>query len=1684
MSEEQLRVLLVDDEASVRGPLAKFLREKYSYAVDTAADGERAWSMVTQSESPYQVALIDDLMTPSTEEEARPFGVELMKRIKSEAPQTEVIIFTGWGMERAREALQAGAFRYMAKPLNYEELALNVRHAAELQRLKGAAREKQILEQLMKTSAALLGSQNQQEAINRILQGIQAIGFDRARLYLLADNGKLLVGKAQVGMDERFIGVKWPVADDCYMQTIIADRSPHVFKREAGKPLHSEEFLDKDGVDEWACVPLLLRGAVIGKVSADNKHSRRPIVAQELMPITLFASQAAAVIELSKQKDDLERLIASSPNGIIAVDAKGTVIQFNKQAEEILGYKANEVLGAQVEYLYFDPKEPRRIGGKLHSSANGRVTSYETTVKAKDGQAIPILHSSTWLYDSSGKRSGSVGYFEDLRPIRETKQRIELLLRANNVVAQAENMDDGLKSLAEMIVALLNTTFCRIFLLDESNKFLVAKAVAANPGFSEKLDWSSGLGERTDIAEWPGLSDTLSKSDPVVLRIGGKRGQSVLREWSRRLKLNREIQSLLVIPLRTKNKVVGLLDVGELRAWDEAPFTQEKKELAAAIANQIVVLVDRLRLHEITERRSQLLRSSYEASNTLVSSKNPQQTLQDVVEQARRAADASWVRLILIDETGRKRNPVDVLAIAGTNKQLDVASIVRPNGLSMKVLRTGKAEVIEDANDHRDRISDFMIREGSAAALCLPLSLQGKRIGVMWIHYDKPRRFSEAEIEALQLYVNHAAIAYDAAQRVEELKQLSQAAQAISKVSALNQTLRTIVEEAVKMFQADFSTIWSYDSGGRQFLPEELEAVGYSEEELRVFKEREPQPGGWTFTALNEGWVSAHDVSSSEYEFLTGSKREILRQHGIASFQAVALRVGHEPMGVLYVSYKQQRTFGEEDRRSLESFAAHAALSLRNAKLLDQVSKAKTAAMAVARMTALGDHNATLNSIANGTLVAMRCDAVVLFVYDQATNRLDHPPTMVGVRYKDRAMRYGEVLPDSFVYKILEFDEPYIVEKIATDNLFKDSRFALDEGIKSCVAITLKAAGQKVGVMFVNYHTPRRFTHEEITDIKLFADQAAIAIRNAQLFEDAKQLPGQKALVRLSEKLLGTVKQEEMLGRAVAVAADVLGADLAGAILPDKNGNLILKAKAGCWRGVIVGQTRFEGGKGSHTGYTILEKEPVIVDNYAEEKRFSVARIVFENGIQSSMSVPMFSGNEVVGAMVVYSRELRRFAEAEKTLLSLIANQTAIALKSAEQYEAIERKRAYLNALYEASKAITGSFALEQKQVLNCIVQQAVECVIGSQAPAIGFGVVHLYNEATDELICESVHALQELPHLSNKVGQIRSLNEGPIGISGRTVKTRQAQLVRNVSTDGDYVEFDPRVKSQLTAPLLYQDKVIGVISLESEQTEAFDEDAQNTLQALAELAVIAIRNAQQYRELRETKGLVGSRTALAWTGMISSAWRHTIGNHAVTIRERVQLLRRELSGGGGSGDVAEHLDTIERLANRILERPITPPLSIEEGVQSVSINDLIRDRTRQLWNNEPYRLVSLNLDLKLENSATTRASAEWLRRCLDVLIDNAVEATVVIPERKIAVASQQVDGRAEIFVTDNGRGIPEERLAQLFREPIKKSRGAKGMGIGLLFAQTIVQTYGGDIRCESSGPAGATMVISLPLES
>lgn len=286
-----------------------------------------------------------------------------------------------------------------------------------------------------------------------------------------------------------------------------------------------------------------------------------------------------------------------------------------------------------------------------------------------------------------------------------------------------------------------------------------------------------------------------------------------------------------------------------------------------------------------------------------------------------------------------------------------------------------------------------------------------------------------------------------------------------------------------------------------------------------------------------------------------------------------------------------------------------------------------------------------------------------------------------------------------------------------------------------------------------------------------------------------------------------------------------------------------------------------------------------------------------------------------------------------------------------------------------------------------------------------------------------------------------------------------------------------------MAVPIKIGDAVIGVINVEHSDEDAFDKEDKRALKSLAAQASIAIQNARQYEELKQTKERIGARTAVAWMSMASATWRHTIGNHAATIRDLIHMLGSDLDAGTPVATLKERLHDIDKIVVNILDTPITAPLSTEEGVRSVFIHSLIRERIKRLRSREPYSSVRYRLPFIPKADLTVRANPEWLIRALDILIDNAVEAMAVSALRELTVTTRVLDNRVEIAFSDTGRGIPIAIRKQLLKEPIKKPKGAKGSGIGLLLAQTIIQTYGGDIDLRSTGPTGTTMVVWFPLE-
>ncbi len=132
--------------------------------------------------------------------------------------------------------------------------------------------------------------------------------------------------------------------------------------------------------------------------------------------------------ELREANQFFMNLIESSVDGIIAADMKGNIFIFNKGAEALTGYKAEEVIGKIHITQIYPPGMAKEIMKKLRSPDYGGVGKFIPTqlnVLNKFGEEIPVQLSATLIYDSAGKEIASVGIFTDLRPRIQIEKKLE-----------------------------------------------------------------------------------------------------------------------------------------------------------------------------------------------------------------------------------------------------------------------------------------------------------------------------------------------------------------------------------------------------------------------------------------------------------------------------------------------------------------------------------------------------------------------------------------------------------------------------------------------------------------------------------------------------------------------------------------------------------------------------------------------------------------------------------------------------------------------------------------------------------------------------------------------------------------------------------------------------------------------------------------------------------------------------------------------------------------------------------------------------------------------------------------------------------------------------------------------------------------------------------------------------------
>jgi len=325
-------------------------------------------------------------------------------------------------------------------------------------------------------------------------------------------------------------------------------------------------------------------------------------------------------------------------------------------------------------------------------------------------------------------------------------------------------------------------------------------------------------------------------------------------------------------------------------------------------------------------------------------------------------------------------------------------------------------------------------------------------------------------------------------------------------------------------------------------------------------------------------------------------------------------------------------------------------------------------------------------------------------------------------------------------------------------------------------------------------------------------------------------------LLEVSTAMAETLDLDELLSSVAAIVQRVIPYELFAILLyNDKRQELRIRHAVG-HRQDVVRNLVIAPGEGI-VGMAAQTREPILVPDVRNDPRY----LPTSDAVRCELSVPMIARKRLIGVIDVQSAQPGAYTDYHRSLLRLIGGRAAVTIENALLYRRAERQYRTIRALSRISHEFSSILDLDE---LLGKIASSVRTLIDYSAFSI--------------LLVDSSRT--ELRHrFSLRYDQRVSIESIPIGkgITGAAATGREIVRVHDTAVDPRYIATDSGIRSELAAPLMLKDVVIGVMNLESERVGFFTEDHARTMSLLAPSVAIAIENARLYEEIGERERLM-----------------------------------------------------------------------------------------------------------------------------------------------------------------------------------------------------------------------------------
>ena len=966
----------------------------------------------------------------------------------------------------------------------------------------------------------------------------------------------------------------------------------------------------------------------------------------------------------------------------------------------------------------------------------------------------------------------------------------------------------------------------------------------------------------------------------------------------------------------------------------------------------------------------------------------------------------------------------------------------------------------------------IQLQVGLRSCAFLPLRISGELRGIIHVASHELGYFNEQKKEQLMAIARQMGIALEnwelldqSERRAGELAALNTVAAAVSGSLDLDNILEKSLHAVL--------LVTGMEAGYIRLLEGEPPRLS-----IKVHKGISPEHIERLQSGTRDGGKAAQVLSTKrslifeDVQNRHGDLRDI-RTGGFTAAAWIPMISKDSVVGIINLATHEAGAFLRDQIPLLEAVGASLGVAIENARLYEKVGTKSEELGALVKVNrdvaALCDREVLLPRIAEEARRILKVDSSVF--------RLVEGDSLVLVSGSDQNLDFHPRLQinESLSGKIVQENRVIAIKNVLEDpTIIEGHREVIRKaGYHSFLGIPLRIGDRVIGTINFYCKEEREFQPEEISLVTAFADQAAVAIENANLYRQSRRgAEIQKLLKELSQDIT-SIDLESLLKRLTANLSEILKVDVSDV--------RVLRDGKWCALGIsglpqdAIPESRLDTEKG-RSAWILKNRKPLVASDITKETEISRGRTLAAFGFRGYLGVPLLARDgEAVGVLRVLTYQPREFTQEEIDLLQQCANGATIALENARLFKETElraQEQAVLNSI---------AMAVNQSLHLDELLQISLNKVLDVTGRERGY--IRLKDPVTGEL------RLAAHRGISQDYVETLLHHRTPGGKTDQVFQSGEPLIIND--PEGTLLKEETRregSRSMAWIPLKARRGVVGILSVSTNRPIPFEDREVNLLLTIGNVIGVALENAQLFEDSeRLVRELEATTEQLSAKNRELDSFVYTVSHDLkaplISLEGMAALLLDEYAGKLDEG--AQHYLKRLMASSKQMETLIIDLLTLSrigrEGrpPEEVSLNQVVDDLILE-WG-ETIRARKIRVTR--HELPTLWGVPTQIQQVMTNLVSNAVKYLGDPADPMIEIGARDGgDTMVECYVRDNGIGIDPQYHEKIFETFQRlKEIETEGTGVGLAIVKKIAEGAGGRIWVESAKGEGAVLRFTWP---